>query len=66
MSCCDISSKLTGSRVWFFNTVTGLYGLWLKSYTRRSDSEKRADAIARQKYLCDLTFVCEYKHEPHS
>lgn len=53
-------TELTCSRVWFFNTVTGLYGLWLKSGTRRSDSEKRADVIQRQKYLCDLTFVCEY------
>ncbi|BEJ12321.1 hypothetical protein CspHIS471_0207810 [Cutaneotrichosporon sp. HIS471] len=45
------------NRVWFYSTVTGLCSLWAKQGTRRTESEKRADDLQRQKYLCDLVFV---------
>jgi hypothetical protein len=44
------------NRVWFYSTITGLYGLWLKQGTRRSENEKKADDLQRKKYLCDLVF----------
>lgn len=56
--------QLTRSRVWFSSTITGLYGLWLKQGTRRSENERKADALMHKKYLCDLVFVCESRSAP--
>lgn len=48
------------SRLWFSTTITGLYGLYVNSYKDRDPEEERKDDWKRVKYLCDLTFVCEY------
>lgn len=50
------------SRIWFLNTLTGLYTQYLRSRRSRDPTEEREDEWKTRKLLCDLVFVCELHH----
>jgi hypothetical protein len=50
----------SSSRIWFLNTVTGLYGQYLRSARVRDAAEENEDDWKTRKLICDLVFVCTY------